>query len=217
MASWNKVTQISVSYTENIYTKKDDGTTEKATKDVTENVTILGNTTAVHFFGETWDKWIDLNKDGTTTIDAGTTTVRELQADGTYQFNSKTREKYDRAKPISQKRIGAGKKVVLYTGLYGKKSNNGDVWRPKTVTFQFPAWLKVRDILDAIRTLCNNKIKDTGVPSAEELHPYCRINGVRYPIMTSAAASAAPKVNPAEDAAIDQANDSSEKSTRKNA
>ena len=215
MASWNKVTQVSVTYTENTYTKKDNGKTEKTEKEVTENVTILGNTTAVHFFGETWDKWIDLNEGGTTTIEAGTTTVRERQDDGSYKFNSKTREKYDRAKSTTNKRIGAGKKVVLYTGAYGSKSKSGDVWVPKTVTLQFPRWLKVRDILDAIRTLCNDKILDTGVPKVGQLHPYCRINGVRYPIMTSAKSSASTKVNPAEDIPLTEAGDTSEKGTNK--
>ncbi len=210
--SWTRVAKIRATYEKNIITNNADGTTETKTKPITENITILGNTTAVHFFGENWSEWVGTDKIDEYTIPAGTTTTRERDGEGGYKYNQRPREAYDVTRPASSKRIGAGKKVVLYTGAYGTKSANNSAWVPKTVTFQFPAWLKNRDVLAGIRVLCDGKINDTDkLTKVTELTPYCRINGVKYRIPPSAAVTAQGKITKATATALQNAKDNSEK------
>lgn len=213
--SWSKIAEVSVTYTENVYeedpkTKKN---TLKKSEEVTKNVKILGNTTAVHFFGEGWNNWYDPTKDQVTTkIAKGQTTVRKKDGDS-YKFDKVDRKEHSRARPIAGKRIGAGKKVTLFTGAYGTKQESGTAWAPKTVTFQFPQWLKNRDILDAIRTLCNEKIASVRATNAGELEPYCEIDGVRYLLPSNSQAKAMTKVNEAEEKAMEEASDNSTQNT----
>ncbi len=214
--SWTRVTAVKVTFDENTYEKRDDGSTTKTTTQVTENVTVLGNNTAVHFLGEKWAGWIGTDKIDEYTVPAGTTTTRKSDGKGGYIYDTKAREAYDVTRSASTKRIGAGKKVVLYTGAYGKKSSSGETWVPKTVTFQFPRWLKNRDVLAGIRVLLNTEINDTDSPTANnKLTPYCRINGVKYRIPTNSAVTQLGKVTAATEASLAAAKDSSEKGKTK--